>query len=104
MKQLPKLKDVEFICSDYSNLIIPNNSIIYCDSPYRDTKKYSNSGKFNHEEFYEWCRNKKIEGHTIFISEYNMPNDFKCVWEKEVKMKLDAKSNSEIRVEKLFTL
>jgi DNA adenine methylase len=28
---------------------------------------------------------KSKEGHKVFISEYNAPNDFKCIWEKEVK-------------------
>jgi DNA adenine methylase len=33
-KQLPKLQGVEFKCQDYRDLIIPDNSIIYCDPPY----------------------------------------------------------------------
>jgi len=32
-----------------------------------------------------------------------MPEDkFICIWEKEVKMKMDAKTNDSTRVEKLF--
>ena len=43
-------------------------------------------------------------GISIYISEYDMPDDFTCIWQKEVRMTLDVKSNSDIRVEKLFTL
>ena len=42
-------------------------------------------------------------GHVIFISEYQMPEDFICVWAKEVKSSL-AKEGGKRGVEKLFTL
>lgn len=95
-------KDITFETSDYRDAYIPPKSIIYADPPYANTTKYKDS--FNHEEFFEWCRQKKQEGHTVFVSEYNAPEDFTCVWEKEVKMKLDVKSNTNKRVEKLFKL
>jgi len=59
---------------------------------------------FDHEKFYTWCREKAAEGHQVFVSEYYMPDDFTCVWEKEVTMKLAKQSNTDTRVEKLFTL
>lgn len=40
MKQQPNIIDVEFVCGDYRDLQIPNNSLIYCDSPYRNVRKY----------------------------------------------------------------
>ncbi len=33
-KQLPLLKGVKFICSDYHSIDIPDDSIVYCDPPY----------------------------------------------------------------------
>ena len=44
-------------------------------------------------------------GHQVFISEYNAPEDFECIWQKEVKSSLSA--NGEIggnktSIEKLF--
>jgi DNA adenine methylase len=98
LKQLPKLEEVEFIHSSYQNLEIPKNSLIYCDPPYEGTAKYK-TGNFNHAEFWEWCRNKTKEGHQVFISEYNAPKDFECVWSKEVKTTLNT---SKIDTEKLF--
>lgn len=107
MKQIPRIKDILFYCCDYSNLQIPNNSIIYYDIPYRGTKQYKTGINFNYEKFYQWCRDKKAEGHTIFVSEYSMPDDFICVWEKEVKSSLSANGETggnKLSVEKLFTL
>ena len=42
--------------------------------------------------------------HTIFVSEYNMPEDFKCVWQKDVCSSLTSDTGSKKNVEKLFTL
>ena len=65
LKQISNIKWVKFIHSSYENLEIPNNSIIYCDIPYKWTSQYKDG--FNHEEFYNWCREKGKEWHTIFI-------------------------------------
>lgn len=46
----------------------------------------------------------KADGHKVYVSEYSMPEDFTCIWEKDIKMTLDVKSNSTIAREKLFTL
>ncbi|MDA3856438.1 MAG: DNA adenine methylase [Candidatus Woesearchaeota archaeon] len=102
VKQSPKLQGITLVHSTYDKLDIPSNSIIYCDPPYRYTTKYKSD--IDHDHFYSWCRNKKKEGHTIFISEYNMPDDFICVWGKEVTSNLDSTNNTLNKVEKLFTL
>ena len=99
LKQMDRLKDVKLFNLPYQELVIPNNSIIYCDIPYKNTTKYK-TGWFDYEHFYNWCRKKKAEWHTIFISEYNMPDDFICVWEKELINNLNDKKATE----KLFTL
>ena len=100
LKQLPKIKDVKFIHSSYQDLEIPSNSIIYCDPPYENTTGYK--GSFNHLDFWEWCRIKSKEGHKVFVSEYNAPKDFKCVWEKKIKSQLSVSIGNKISTEKLF--
>lgn len=102
IKQATLLKGVLFEHKTYDELYIPPNSIIYCDPPYKDTTKYKDS--FDHEPFYEWCRQKHKEGHQVFVSEYQMPEDFICVWSKEVNSSLTKETGSEKGVEKLFTL
>jgi DNA adenine methylase len=106
-KQKNKMIDVSFVFCDYKDLYIPKNSIIYCDIPYSGTKQYSTSKGFDYLEFWEWCREMSKQGHKVFVSEYNAPEDFKCVWEKEAKSSLSANGKSGgnlLSVERLFTL
>ena len=46
------------------------------------------------------------ENNIVLISEYSMPDDFECIWQKEMMCTLDSnrKENDKknIRVEKLF--
>lgn len=107
MKQQPNLIGVEFNCGDYRDLQIPNNSLIYCDPPYRGVRKYVGNDKFDSDLFWEVCRNWSKQGHIVFISEYEAPIDFECVWSKEIS----ASANNSIKtgqglkaVEKLFKL
>ncbi len=102
-KQIPKLKGVVFTNKKYNELEIPNNSIIYCDPPYQNTTKYSN--EFNHNLFWDWVREKSKQGHKVYVSEYNAPSDFVCVWQKQAKSSLSANGvigGNKISTEKLF--
>ena len=99
LAQSPNLKDCLFINSSYQLLDIPKNSIIYCDPPYEGTTKYKD--RFNHSDFWQWCRGKHTEGHKVYISEYNAPDDFICVWQKTLTTSFST-SESIKAVEKLF--
>ena len=101
-KARKQVEGVNLIACKYNELAIPANSIIYCDPPYKDTTKYKDS--FDHEPFYEWCRQKHKEGHQVFVSEYQMPDDFTCVRQKEVNSSLTKDTGSKKATEKLFTL
>lgn len=103
LKQIESLKEVTFFALDYADLPIYSQSLIYCDIPYRNTTQYDISKEFNYDRFYSWCRKMKNEGHTIFISEYDMPHDFQLVWE----MKSVSTINQYVtkrNIEKLFTI
>lgn len=102
IKQAPNIKGVSFICCPYDQLPIPENSIIYCDPPYEGTTKYATGG-FDHVAFWQWCRDKASEGHQVFVSEYNAPDDWVCVWKKKASVNFDSNRNgASERVEKLF--
>ena len=45
----------------------------------------------------------KKQGHTIFVSEYNAPEDFECVWQKEVTNSMNQ-TKTKKPTEKLFKL
>ena len=99
LAQSPNLKDCLFINSSYQLLDIPKNSIIYCDPPYEGATKYKDG--FNHFEFWEWVRIKSLEGHSVFVSEYNAPDDFICIWQKTLSTSFST-SESIKAIEKLF--
>lgn len=104
-KQKSSMNGVKISNENYWAVDIPKNSIIYCDPPYKGTTGYANS--FDSDKFWQWCRDKHKEGHTVFISEYSAPADFKCVWSMEVKSSLSANGTyggSKSSTEKLFTL
>jgi len=104
-KQAPKLKGIDFYKKSYSELSIPDNSLIYCDPPYKGTAKYkANEVEFNHDDFWQWCRDKVKEGHSVFVSEYNAPEDFVCVWQKEINSSLTKNTGAKKGTEKLFVL
>jgi len=99
IKQSKNIQDVKFIHCSYQNLVIPPNSIIYCDPPYRNTRKYKDV--IDYDEFYQWCRKKVNDGHKVYVSEYDMPDDFICVHEIKTTTKLNKNIHSD-RIEKLF--
>ena len=101
LKQVELLKSAIFKSGDYFDLNIPENSIVYCDIPYKNTKQYSTSKDFDYDKFYEWCREMTRKGHTVFVSEYQAPNDFECIWSGKINSYMKA-GRSEIVTEKLF--
>lgn len=106
-KQRENLKNIKFKCMNFLDIPIEklHNYVIYCDIPYRNTTEYK-TDKFPYEKFYDWCR-KLSKDNTVLISEYNMPEDFQCIWSTEYKTLIDSnKKNNDInniRIEKLFT-
>jgi DNA adenine methylase len=103
-RQIKKLDDVILTAGSYLDMVIPDNSVIYCDPPYADTTGYGN--KFNHGEFWEWARDKSASN-VVLVSEYSAPDDFKCVWQKEMSSSLSANGKAggnKTSIERLFKL
>lgn len=99
MKNKHKMKGVSLYSGDYKKLTIPPNSLIYCDPPYINTTGYG--FEFDHDEFYDWCRQKVDEDHLVFVSEYEAPKDFECVWSKKAFVSLERNKINH-KEEKLF--
>ena len=105
LQNLERLNRFKNVCSDnitclnlsYEQVEIPKNSVIYCDIPYKNTAKYLSD--FDHEKFYEWASNQKQK---IYISEYEMPDNFIEISHFEKKCSLSATNNSKQTIEKLF--
>lgn len=101
LKQSPLIQGVEFIHADYRDLSF-SDSLIYCDPPYKGTSGYK-TGDFNHDEFYDWCR-EQAKNNIVFVSEYSAPDDFELVWQGEIKTNFasNRKTATHNAVEKLF--
>lgn len=101
VKDLPGVKDAVFTCLDYRDAVVPDGAVVYADSPYEGVTGYT-TGSFNHEEFWNYMR-ELSKRCTVFISEQVAPDDFECVWQKELIRTLDYnKNNQPKKVEKLF--
>ena len=102
IKQIPNIKTVDFNWCSYEKYKSSDfiNTVFYCDIPYKNTYNYNI--EFNYDNFYKWCR-EMSKNNFCFISEYEMPDDFDCIWQQEKKMCLQPQSERFIVTEKLFT-
>ena len=96
------LKRIEFFHRDYKDYLDMGlkDCVIYCDPPYKNTTGYKGT-KFDHGDFYDWCRELSKEN-TILVSEYEMPEDFTCVWEK--MRNLEMTNDGRKRLERLYIM
>lgn len=99
MTQLPKIKDVVFLSHNYLDLMPYGKSVIYCDPPYMSADRYY-STSFDSDVFWNWCR-KIAKTNILFVSEYQAPSDFQCIWSKNHVSTLSTHNNTK-RIEKLF--
>lgn len=97
-KQISLLTNIKFQHANYCDLAF-TNCVIYCDPPYANyttsKKAYSHAIKFNHEEFWNWCRQQAKYNH-VFVSESTIPDDFKIMWSSEIQAGLTKKSKKQI--------
>lgn len=95
------IKNTTIDCRSY--LSAPDADITYCDPPYAGTTGYSETGRFDHEQFWEWVR---VRRGIVLVSEYTGPDWAEVIWRKPVKstIKRDAGAGSaeNDRVEKIF--
>lgn len=102
-KQAGYFKNIQFVCCDYKTYISSNfeNCVFYLDPPYRNTTGYAN-GRIDYDEFYNFV--KEIgKNNFVFISEYDMPDEFECVWQHTLKCSKNSfRKRSLDKIEKLF--
>ena len=86
---------------DEIDLPDPNETIIICDPPYRNTQGYQI--EFDNDKFEQWCIDRAREGYEVFVCEYNIKNPaFEEVWSKEVINTGGGNKNQKRSVEKLY--
>ncbi|WP_099116074.1 DNA adenine methylase [Xenorhabdus miraniensis] len=98
-RQVLDLDGVQLLCADYKELNIPDGAVVYCDPPYANTRQYRDA--FNTAEFWEWVR--ELSGRcTVLISEYTAPDDFDCIWSREITSGISGTKTTSI--ESLFMM
>lgn len=93
------LKQTKFTNRTYEALRTPLKSFVYCDPPYRNTKGYRVD--FDYEKFDNFVRKEVKKGKIFLISEYEMPDDFVCIWSKDIQNSMKPGA-SDKKCEKLF--
>lgn len=99
--QSNRQENLEVFTEDYQAVKIPENAVVYCDPPYKTTEGYTKKNRmsFDYGRFYNWLRTRDF---PVYVSEYTMPDDFVCLWEKEKTCAFSKDSNSKKTIEKLF--
>ena len=83
----------------YEQMVIPKDSVIYCDIPYEGTNRYNKAEGFDYERFYQWAESQT---EPVFISSYQMPTDcFDCIEEFTHRSTLCATANNAV-TERIF--
>lgn len=84
--------------SDYRNVKIPKNAVVYCDIPYKGaTANYAPD--FDYEEFFDWCCSQDA---FVVVSEYAIDDDrFVCLNDVKKVCKMNPFKSTDTK-EKLF--
>ena len=112
LERLEKLKKISknvwkilnITTKSYEEVEIPENAVVYCDPPYKNTATYAEWG-FNHDKFWDYIR-KLSKTNKVFVSEYTAPDDFKVIYEFSQKSTLQwgNQSHNNQPKERLFLI
>jgi DNA adenine methylase len=97
-RKLTRCRDVSFVCSDFADLEILHDDLVYCDPPYRGTAAYGYFRGFD----YDLYLSKLTEWSAIadvFVSEYAAQAD---TWEQVGEFAGYKPIDKGQRVERLF--
>ena len=81
----------------YSDYAYRDVDVVYCDPPYKNTNDYGI--RFDSDAFWEWARTRS---YPVYVSEYQAPEDFVSIWNKEKRVLLSRESLAAPRTEHLF--
>ena len=93
---------VQFNHRSYNEGHASPNMVVYCDPPYTNTLNYKGADDFDHETFWQWCRDQTANGALVLVSEYTAPKDFTCIAEFNHRMSVALTADRKITTEKLF--
>lgn len=103
-KKAVGLQGVQWGLRSYTGLS-PNGSLLYCDPPYDGTTGFKGCAPFDSGAFWNQVRLWEAAGNAVYVSEYQAPPDFECVWSAETYSTLHANVTQGLpRTERLFRL
>ena len=105
INQKEALKTATFTVENIFNInldMLNKNMLIYIDPPYKDTKQY-NKQKFDTEKFWNLVR-EMSKRCIVVVSEYEAPNDFITIWEREIIQNINKRLDTKTQLEKLFAI
>lgn len=103
LERLQQLSRIEVTNLDYTEFSGVEDSILYLDPPYENTRLdgYSIS-EFNSQSFYDWAYNMS-KNNTVLISSYEILDErFECVYEFKKARSTYSPGSAGKRTEKLF--
>lgn len=106
METMERLERLRVTSQSYDEIDIPDDAVVYCDSPYHTSDKRLYEGMamgFDHGAFYDWCV-RVSKTNPIFISEYSIEDDrFEVVAEKSKMTSMSYKKSFNV-TERLYTV
>lgn len=95
------MSNVTFRHDDYRLILPHTGDVVYCDPPYADTTGYRDA--FDSKAFWETMDSWHELGADVFVSEYQAPPHWECVYAVERARPLKSRLTNSVRVtEKLF--
>jgi|6_EtaG_2_1085325.scaffolds.fasta_scaffold08367_4 DNA adenine methylase len=94
---LSSVKDLVFLAKDYQDLVLPKQSVCYCDPPYEYTTGYPFS--FNHDLFWDFMSSLSRK-HKVLVSSYAAREGWECVWSSA---HFDGLGKKNKRTERIFS-
>lgn len=92
---------LEASARDYREVPIPAGAVVYADPPYKGAACYAanESSPFDREAFLNWLRAAPF---PVYVSEYQMPEDFVVLWECRKRVTYAPTNNSKVSTERLY--
>jgi len=103
MRKVEGFQKINWRCSNYHSLSVPDGAVVYCDPPYAGTTEYKGVAEFDSDAFWEWTRilSKKA---TVFISEYSAPDDMNLVFSIDRRLQMQTNDQDNVpRIEHIYS-
>jgi site-specific DNA-adenine methylase len=98
LERLEQLERLHFYSSDYREVPIKENAIVYCDIPYKGTADYL--GTFDHQAFYDWAATRDF---PVYVSEYSLDDPrFKLIYSVDKRSMLSQDKSVGNKSENLY--